>query len=197
MRHTRRGARSVDPYPSSPSDSAVSGYITRSDDARPTLSTNQQAHHPPHLGKTDKGLRHRRRSDHRTGNDLFRGVLTLILFTEHRMLNAHEADARGPGETRRASLAGNARTAISEVGAPCDRRELIACHECDLLQHGCDVPPGGALRCCRCRAVLYRCRRHDFDRASPSPLRRVFSGSSRTRFRLSVFRSRAISSKLH
>ncbi|WP_244808386.1 paraquat-inducible protein A [Caballeronia zhejiangensis] len=81
------------------------------------------------------------------------------------MLNAHEADARGPGETRRASLAGNARTAISEVGAPCDRRELIACHECDLLQHGCDVPPGGALRCCRCRAVLYRCRRHDFDRA--------------------------------
>ena len=33
---------------------------------------------------------------------------------------------------------------------------VIACHECDLLQRDHDVPPEGVLRCCRCRATLYR-----------------------------------------
>ncbi|EKS70143.1 MULTISPECIES: paraquat-inducible protein A [Caballeronia] len=46
-----------------------------------------------------------------------------------------------------------------------DARPLIACHECDLMQRECDVPPGGTLRCCRCRAVLYRRRGRGFDRA--------------------------------
>lgn len=44
-------------------------------------------------------------------------------------------------------------------------RALIACHECDLMQRESDVPPGGMLRCCRCRAVLYRRRGRGFDRA--------------------------------
>ncbi|WP_250455938.1 paraquat-inducible protein A [Caballeronia sp. ATUFL_M2_KS44] len=44
-------------------------------------------------------------------------------------------------------------------------RALIACPECDLLQREHPLPPGGALRCCRCRAVLYRRRAHGFDRA--------------------------------
>jgi len=44
-------------------------------------------------------------------------------------------------------------------------RELTACPECDLLQFEHPVPPGGALRCCRCRAVLYRRRQRGFDRA--------------------------------
>ncbi|SAK49857.1 PqiA family integral membrane protein [Caballeronia fortuita] len=44
-------------------------------------------------------------------------------------------------------------------------RPLIACHECDLMQRESDVPPGGTLRCCRCRAVLYRRRARGFDRA--------------------------------
>lgn len=33
---------------------------------------------------------------------------------------------------------------------------LIACHECDLLQHEVPLPPKGAARCPRCGAVLYR-----------------------------------------
>ncbi len=33
---------------------------------------------------------------------------------------------------------------------------LIACHECDLLQRECEVPPGGKAQCARCGAVLYR-----------------------------------------
>ncbi|QSN63591.1 paraquat-inducible protein A [Caballeronia sp. M1242] len=44
-------------------------------------------------------------------------------------------------------------------------RPLIACHECDLIQRENPVPPGGALTCCRCGAVLYRRRRKGFDRA--------------------------------
>ncbi|SAK66366.1 paraquat-inducible protein A [Caballeronia ptereochthonis] len=54
--------------------------------------------------------------------------------------------------------------AVSERDQPVDRA-LVACHECDLLQHERAVPPGGALRCCRCRAVLYRRRGRGFDRA--------------------------------
>lgn len=33
---------------------------------------------------------------------------------------------------------------------------LIACHECDLLQRECEVPPGGKAQCARCGALLYR-----------------------------------------
>ncbi|SAL09449.1 PqiA family integral membrane protein [Caballeronia peredens] len=48
---------------------------------------------------------------------------------------------------------------------PAGDRVLTACHECDLLQRETAVPPGGTLRCCRCRAVLYRRRGRGFDRA--------------------------------
>ena len=34
--------------------------------------------------------------------------------------------------------------------------DLIACHECDLLQREVALPPHGAARCRRCGAVLYR-----------------------------------------
>jgi paraquat-inducible protein A len=37
---------------------------------------------------------------------------------------------------------------------------LIACHECDLLQHLRALPPGATARCRRCGAVLYR-HKHD------------------------------------
>ena len=33
---------------------------------------------------------------------------------------------------------------------------LIACHECDLLQHETPLPLGGSARCRRCDALLYR-----------------------------------------
>ncbi|SAK52792.1 PqiA family integral membrane protein [Caballeronia hypogeia] len=56
-------------------------------------------------------------------------------------------------------------SAQSTARDPRSERGLIACHECDLLQRENDVPPGGALRCCRCRAVLYRRRGRGFDRA--------------------------------
>lgn len=51
------------------------------------------------------------------------------------------------------------------MNTPASGRALIACHECDLLQHEHAVPAGGTLRCCRCRAVLYRRRAPGFDRA--------------------------------
>lgn len=43
--------------------------------------------------------------------------------------------------------------------------KLIACHECDLLQREVSVPEGGALRCRRCRAQLYRELPDSLDRA--------------------------------
>ncbi|WP_028212821.1 paraquat-inducible protein A [Paraburkholderia mimosarum] len=45
------------------------------------------------------------------------------------------------------------------------RGKLIACHECDLLQREVAVPEGGALRCRRCRAELYRELPGSLDRA--------------------------------
>jgi paraquat-inducible protein A len=33
---------------------------------------------------------------------------------------------------------------------------IIACRECDLLQREVELPPGGAARCRRCGALLYR-----------------------------------------
>lgn len=45
--------------------------------------------------------------------------------------------------------------------------ELIACHECDLLQRGAAVAPGAALRCARCGATLERRPRRGFDRSLP------------------------------
>ncbi|EUC17413.1 paraquat-inducible protein A [Paraburkholderia hospita] len=44
------------------------------------------------------------------------------------------------------------------------RTPVIACHECDLLQRESTVPPEGALRCCRCRATLYRRHANSLDR---------------------------------
>jgi paraquat-inducible protein A len=43
--------------------------------------------------------------------------------------------------------------------------KLIACHECDLLQREVTVPEGGALRCRRCSAQLYRELPNSLDRA--------------------------------
>lgn len=42
---------------------------------------------------------------------------------------------------------------------------MIACHECDLLQHTAAPPPGGAMRCRRCGATLRRNRRDSLRRA--------------------------------
>jgi paraquat-inducible protein A len=42
---------------------------------------------------------------------------------------------------------------------------LIACHECDLLQHEVAVPAAAAARCARCGAVLYRNRPDSLNRA--------------------------------
>jgi paraquat-inducible protein A len=43
---------------------------------------------------------------------------------------------------------------------------LIACHECDFLQRETDAPPGAAVRCVRCNALLYRMPRPgDIERA--------------------------------
>jgi paraquat-inducible protein A len=44
------------------------------------------------------------------------------------------------------------------------RTPVIACHECDLLQRERTVPPEGTLRCCRCRATLYRRHANSLDR---------------------------------
>jgi paraquat-inducible protein A len=41
---------------------------------------------------------------------------------------------------------------------------VIACHECDLLQRERPVPVNGVLRCCRCRAALYRRQTGGLDR---------------------------------
>ncbi len=41
---------------------------------------------------------------------------------------------------------------------------IIACRECDLLQREITLPAGGAARCRRCGALLYRNIRHDLDR---------------------------------
>ncbi|CAD6551580.1 Intermembrane transport protein PqiA [Paraburkholderia kirstenboschensis] len=42
---------------------------------------------------------------------------------------------------------------------------LIACHECDLLQRETTLTGEGVLRCCRCRAELFRSHPEGLDRA--------------------------------
>lgn len=42
--------------------------------------------------------------------------------------------------------------------------ELIACHECDLLQREVHLPLGGIVRCGRCGAELYRSHPDSFER---------------------------------
>jgi len=46
-------------------------------------------------------------------------------------------------------------------------QDLIACHECDLLQRSVAVAPGSAVRCARCGALLRRRLRHGLDRSLP------------------------------
>jgi paraquat-inducible protein A len=41
---------------------------------------------------------------------------------------------------------------------------ILACHECDLLQHEVGLEPYGVARCHRCGAQLYRSRPHVLDR---------------------------------
>jgi paraquat-inducible protein A len=43
--------------------------------------------------------------------------------------------------------------------------DLIACPTCDMLHRELDVPPGGRLRCRRCRTVLMTNRANAVDRA--------------------------------
>ena len=50
---------------------------------------------------------------------------------------------------------------------PMPRNDLIACHECDLLQRNVAVAPGAAVRCARCGALLQRHPRHGIDRSLP------------------------------
>lgn len=41
--------------------------------------------------------------------------------------------------------------------------ELIACHECDLIQREIQLPPGRTARCARCGAPLYRTPNRSID----------------------------------
>ncbi len=45
--------------------------------------------------------------------------------------------------------------------------DLVACHECDLLQRIVALAPGAGVRCARCGAPLARRPRHGFDRSLP------------------------------
>jgi paraquat-inducible protein A len=45
--------------------------------------------------------------------------------------------------------------------------DLIACHECDLLQRTIAATPGTTVRCARCAAVLFRQPRHGFGKSLP------------------------------
>ncbi len=44
------------------------------------------------------------------------------------------------------------------------KEHFIACHECDLIHRLPDVPVGGAARCLRCDATLYRPRKDSLNR---------------------------------
>ncbi len=46
-----------------------------------------------------------------------------------------------------------------------DGNQLIACHECDLLQHEVALPEGGVARCRRCGGLLYRSHPRGLERA--------------------------------
>ena len=45
-----------------------------------------------------------------------------------------------------------------------EMQELVACHDCDLLQRVGDLPSGGTARCIRCGAVLLQHKRNSVDR---------------------------------
>ena len=51
--------------------------------------------------------------------------------------------------------------------ATMSNRDLIACHECDLLQRIAALAPGATIRCARCGATLARRPRHGVDRSLP------------------------------
>lgn len=44
------------------------------------------------------------------------------------------------------------------------KEQFIACHECDLIHKLPDIPDGGAARCLRCDATLYRPRKDSLNR---------------------------------
>ena len=44
------------------------------------------------------------------------------------------------------------------------KEQFIACHECDLIHKLPDIPDGGAARCLRCEATLYRPRKDSLNR---------------------------------
>jgi paraquat-inducible protein A len=46
---------------------------------------------------------------------------------------------------------------------PDSARQLIACHECDLLQREIQLPPGGVALCAQCGATLYRTESRSVD----------------------------------
>jgi paraquat-inducible protein A len=46
-----------------------------------------------------------------------------------------------------------------------DGNQLIACHECDLLQREISLPEGGVARCRRCGGLLYRSHPRGLERA--------------------------------
>jgi paraquat-inducible protein A len=46
-----------------------------------------------------------------------------------------------------------------------NNRRMIACHECDLLQHEVALPVGGVARCRRCSGLLYRNHPRGLERA--------------------------------
>ena len=55
-----------------------------------------------------------------------------------------------------------------------DPQNLIACHECDLLQQKVVVPTGGAAKCIRCGAVLYKHKPNSLDRTLAFTIAGVF-----------------------
>jgi len=70
----------------------------------------------------------------------------------------------GPGLPGRATLGLNPRV----YNQPVADASLLACPECDLLQHLPDLDPGGSARCLRCDVELWR--RRDASRHRTLPL---------------------------
>ena len=48
--------------------------------------------------------------------------------------------------------------------SPLEDPSLVACHQCDLVQHLPDLVPGQSARCLRCNHELWRCRHDSLNR---------------------------------